>query len=88
MTDNERDKMINEIASDVKVIKDRLERAFITLYGDGKPGVLDEMQDLKTQVQLLKQSQAGWKLLLHYIGSILSGGLVGWLSSILTRSAQ
>ena len=81
MTENERDKLIMQIASDVEVIKNNLAHDFKTLYGNGKPGLVEDVQELKTQVQLLKQAQAGWRQLLHYIGSILSGGIVGWLTS-------
>ena len=88
MTDSERDNLILKIASDVEVIKNNQDRDFRVLYGKEKPGLIEEVQELKTQMQLLKQSQAGWKQILHYVGSILSGGLVGWFSSLLTRSAQ
>ncbi len=88
MTENERDNLILKIASDLEVIKHDLAQDFRILHGNGKPGLIEEVQELKTQVQLLKQSQAGWKQILHYVGSILSGGLVGWFSSLLTRSAQ
>ena len=81
MTENERDNMILKIASDVEVIKHDLAQDFRILYGNGKPGLIEEVQELKTQVQLIKQSQSSWKQILHYVGSILSGGLVGWLTS-------
>lgn len=80
MTENERDNLILKIASDVEVIKNNQDRDFRVLYGKEKPGLIEEVQELKTQVQLLKQSQAGWKQILHYVGSIISGGLVGWLT--------
>ena len=80
MTENERDNLILKIASDVEVIKNNQDRDFRVLYGKEKPGLIEEVQELKTQVQLLKQSPAGWKQILHYVGSIISGGLVGWLT--------
>jgi len=81
MTENERDNLILKIASDVEVIKHDLAQDFRILHGNGKPGLIEEVQELKTQVQLIKQSQSSWKQILHYVGSILSGGLVGWLTS-------
>ena len=80
MTENERDKLILQIASDVEVIKHDLANDFRELHGNGKPGLIEKVQNLETQIQLIKQSQAGWKQLLHYVASILSGGLVGWLT--------
>ena len=81
MTENERDNLILKIASDVEVIKHDLAQDFRILHGNGKPGLIEEVQELKTQVQLMKQSQSSWKQILHHVGSILSGGLVGWLTS-------
>ena len=85
MTDSERDNYIIKIAQDVEVIKHDLANDFRELHGNGKPGLIEKVQVLETQVQLLKQSQAGWKQLLHYIASILSGGVVGWMSSVLAK---
>lgn len=81
MTENERDNLILKIASDVEVIKHDLEHDYKALYGNGKPGLIAEVQELNTQVRLIKQSQAGWRQALHYIGSILSGGIVAWLTA-------
>jgi hypothetical protein len=80
MNRERRDNLILKIASDIEVIKHDLAQDFRILHGNGKPGLIEEVQELKTQVQLLKQSQAGWKQILHYVGSIISGGLVGWLT--------
>lgn len=85
MTDNERDNYIIKIAQDVEVIKHDLANDFRELHGNGKPGLIEKVQVLETQMQLLKQSQSTWRTMLHYIASILSGGLVGWLSSVLTK---
>ena len=93
MTDNERDKIINEIASDVRLIKDRLERDFRTLYGNGKPGLVDDVTQAKTDILLLQQDtkrgESTWKTILHYVATlvsaIVSGGVVGWISARLVR---
>ena len=80
MTENERDNVIMKIASNIEVIKHDLANDFRELHGNGKPGLIEKVHVLETQVQLLKQAQAGWRQLLHYVGSILSGGIVGWLA--------
>ena len=85
MTDNERDKIINEIASDVRLIKDRLERDFRTLYGNGRPRLVDDVAQAKTDIELIKQSHSIWRTLIHYVGSILSGGIVAWLTAKICR---
>lgn len=89
MTDSERDKIINEIASDVRLIKDRLERDFRTLYGNGRPGLVDDVAQAKTDILLLQQDakrgKSAWRSILHYVATlvsaILSGGVVGWISA-------
>ena len=89
MTDNERDKLINEIAIDVREIKVKLDRDYYTLYGDGKPGLVDDVAQAKTDILLLqegaKRGESTWKTILHYvatlISAIVSGGVVGWITA-------
>lgn len=84
MTDSERDNLIIKIASDVEVIKHDLANDFRELHGNGKPGLIEKVQNLETQFQLMRQSRSAWKTALHYVLSILSGGAIGWLTSWLT----
>lgn len=81
MTDGERDKIIMDIAADIKVIKNNLDRDYKALYGNGKPGIIEDVSQIKTELQLIKQSQSAWKTVLHYLASALSGGFVGWFGS-------
>lgn len=90
MTDDARDELIRNIAADVKMIRHDLDRDYKVLYGDGegalgKNGLIAMFVSLETEVKLIKQSQSFRRILIHYVASIvaaiLSGGIVGWLTS-------
>jgi hypothetical protein len=90
MTDNERDKLLNAIASDVRLIRDRQERDYNTIYGSGnKSGLVDDVAKLKEDMLLMKQGKSTWRTVVHYIATIISaivsGGVVGWISTTIAK---
>lgn len=68
--------LLREIYSDIQVIKTKLEADYRALYGNGKPGLVADMEDVKREICLMKAKQSWW-------GSALAGWLsiLAWLVS-------
>ena len=89
MNNDVRDNLILQIARDVDVIKNNQSRDYKIIYGDGKSGLVQDMKQAQDDIKELQRIHAthrsvAWTIL-KYIGTIASGGAIGWLASFLTR---
>lgn len=68
--------LLRQIYADVQVIKNNLENDYKAIHGNGKPGLLADMEYVKRELCLLKAKQSWW-------GSALAGWLsiLAWLVS-------
>ena len=89
MNNDARDNLILQIARDVDVIKNNQTRDYNALYGDGSYGLVHDMKQAQDDIKDLQRIHATHKnaamTVLKYIGTIASGGVIGWLASFLTR---
>ena len=90
MTNDDRDKLIIQIARDVDVIKNNQERDYHTLYGDrNHDGLVKDVANAQDDIKELQRihdthRSVAWTIL-KCLGTIASGGAIGWLASFLTR---
>lgn len=68
--------LLRQIYADIQVIKSNLENDYKALHGNGKPGLLADMEDAKRKICLLEARQSWW-------GSAIAGwiSVIAWLVS-------
>lgn len=73
MSDGE---LLREIYSAIKVIETKLDADYRALYGNGKPGLIADMEDAKRDIAILKAKQS-------WFGSAMAGWIsfIAWLAS-------
>ena len=66
--------IIREIYAEVREIKTKLESDYRALYGNGHPGLIEDVADLKRELAIIKAKQS-------WFGTALAGWLsvVAWL---------
>ena len=74
MADPNDSKLLMEIHADVQVIKAKLDSDYRALYGNGHPGLIEEVANLKRDLAILKAKQS-------WFGTALAGWLsvIAWL---------
>ena len=66
MTDAERDRYLLQIVSDIAEIKVKVNNDYAALYGNGKPGLLEDVKNITSRLTVLetkekaKQNHAGF----------------------------
>lgn len=70
------DELLRQIYADIQVIKNNLENDYKAIHGNGKPGLLSDMEDAKREICLIKARQSWW-------GSAIAGwvSVIAWLVS-------
>lgn len=68
------DTLIRQIYADLQVIKTKMDSDYRALYGNGKPGLIDDVANLKSDIAIIKAKQS-------WFGSSLAGwlSLLAWL---------
>ena len=74
MADPNDSKLLMEIHADVQVIKAKLDSDYRALYGNGHPGLIEEVANLKRDLAILKAKQS-------WFGSSIAGwvSVLAWL---------
>ncbi len=57
MTDHQRDQKILEICETLADIKSKIYSDFNALYGNGKPGLIKDMEGITTRVAVLEEKE-------------------------------
>ena len=70
----ETDTLIRQIYADLQVIKTKMDSDYRALYGNGKPGLIDEVANLKRDLAIIKAKQS-------WFGSSIAGwvSVLAWL---------
>ncbi len=71
---NDTESLIREIYAEVREIKTKLESDYRALYGNGHPGLIEDVANLKRDMAILRAKQS-------WFGSSLAGwlSLLAWL---------
>lgn len=74
MADTNDSKLLMEIHADVQVIKSKLDSDYRALYGNGHPGLIEEVASLKRDLAIIKEKNS-------WFGTALAGWLsvIAWL---------
>ena len=57
MTDADRDRYLMQLVADVADIKSKVINDYNAIYGNGKPGLLEDVKNITTRVGILESKQ-------------------------------
>lgn len=74
MADTNDSKLLMEIHADVQVIKAKLDSDYRALYGNGHPGLIEEVSELKRDLAIIKAKNS-------WFGTAIAGwvSVIAWL---------
>ncbi len=74
MADTNDSKLLMEIHADVQVIKAKLDSDYRALYGNGHPGLIEDVAVLKRELEIQKAKQS-------WFGTAIAGwvSVIAWL---------
>ena len=79
MTDAERDRYLLQIVSDIAEIKVKVNNDYSALYGNGKPGLLEDVKNLTQRLAVLetqeKNHKSGHGILAAVIAYIINAAI-------------
>ena len=82
MTDRERDQKLLQMCEDIAEIKVKVSSDYRAIYGNGKPGLLEDMKNITERVVTLeakeKERQHHYGVLAGVIGFIINSALAIW----------
>ena len=82
MTDAERDRVLMQILQEVSEMRVKLSADYSALYGNGKPGLLEEVKQITARVVTLevrdKEHSRRTGLIAGIVGFIINAALAVW----------
>ena len=82
MTDAERDRYLLQIVSDIAEIKVKVNNDYAALYGNGKPGLLEDVKNITQKVAVLEERQQEHNkhtgMIAGIIGFIINAAIALW----------
>jgi|GEM_PF-5168726 len=61
MTDAERDRYLLQIVSDISEIKVKVSNDYAAIYGNGKPGLLEDVKNITQRLAVLEEQEKSHK---------------------------